>query len=254
MRKPATLSHQDFVSGYNMESLLQYLAPVSTCGYLPDQLWRLEFEHFADISKTEYMERMEKGWRRFGRALFRPRCNICTACRPLRIVVDKFQANRSQRRACKANEGVIEVKIGKPSVSRSKLRLYDWYHAFQAEAKGWPSHSEKDAAEYTGSFVDNPFPTQEWCYFLDGRLIAVGYVDELPRGLSAIYFFYDPAQRNRSIGTWNVVRIIEQAAARRIPHVYLGYYVERCPSMTYKAHFVPNELLGLDGAWHPFKS
>jgi arginine-tRNA-protein transferase len=102
--------------------------------------------------------------------------------------------------------------------------------------------------------VDNPFPTQEWCYYLGKRLVAVGYVDDLPGGLSAIYFYYDPDERWRSLGTWNILCILEQAARRRIPHVYLGYYVEGCASMTYKCRFEPNQILGLDGRWHDFKT
>src|SRR5205823_11558684 len=132
------------------------------------------------------------------------------------------------------------------------LALYDRYHAHQADAKGWPQHPARDAHGYAQSFVENPFPTEEWCYFLEGRLVGVGYVDVLPGGLSAIYFFYDPDERHRALGTWNVLKIIESAAQQGIPHVYLGYYVAGSPSMLYKSRFLPNQLLGLDGRWHDF--
>ena len=237
-----------------MESLYRYVAPASPCGYLPEQFWRLEYEHVAALTPAEYMERMLQGWRRFGTVLFRPRCRACTACRSLRVVVERFRPDRSQRRARQANEGVVERRIGLPSVSLAKLLLYDRYHAFQAENKGWPSHPAKDAWGYASSFVDNPFPTQEWCYYLGGRLVGVGYVDDLPGGLSAIYFFYDPSERQRSLGTWNVLSLLAEAAARQIPYVYLGYYVAGCPSMTYKSRFVPNQLLGLDGRWRDFRT
>lgn len=237
-----------------MESLYRYLAPAGPCGYLPDQLWRLEYEHVAALTPAEYMQRMLQGWRRFGTVLFRPRCRVCTACRSLRVVVERFRPDRSQRRARQANEGVVEVRIGVPAVTPAKLLLYDRYHAFQAESKGWPAHTARDARGYANSFVENPFPTQEWCYYLEGRLVAVGYVDDLPGGLSAIYYFYDPAERQRSLGTWNVLNLLAHAAGRRIPHVYLGYYVAACPSMTYKSRFVPNQLLGPDGRWHDFRT
>ena len=79
-------------------------------------------------------------------------------------------------------------------------------------------------------------------------------MDALPNGLSAIYFFYDPDERDRSLGTFNVLRVIDSAAARGIPHVYLGYYVEGCRSLEYKARFRPNEVLGRAGTWQPFRS
>ena len=63
------------------------------------------------------------------------------------------------------------------------------------------------------------------------RLVGVGYVDALPQGLSAIYFFYEPDERGRSLGTYNVLRILAGAATRQLPHVYLGYYVAGCRSL-----------------------
>jgi arginine-tRNA-protein transferase len=132
------------------------------------------------------------------------------------------------------------------------LSLYDRYHAYQTQAKGWPLHPAHDAEGYVNSFVDNPFDTQEWCYYLNGQLVGVGYVDDLPGGLSAIYFFYDPSERRRALGTWNVLSLVEVSARRRLPHLYLGYYVAGCPSMAYKKGFVPNQVRGADGAWHDF--
>jgi arginine-tRNA-protein transferase len=236
-----------------MEILRRFIVPPSPCGYLPEQWWRLEYELVAGATPADYMARMVQGWRRFGDTLFRPRCLSCRACRSLRVVVDRFRPNRSQRRCRQANETEVRLSIGAPSVTRDKVRLYDRYHAYQTEAKGWPLHPAWDPESYAHSFVENPFPTQEWCYFLDSRLIGVGYVDDLPGGLSAIYFFYDPDERHRSLGTWNVLSILDHARSRRVPHVYLGYYVAGCQSMEYKMRFAPNQILGEDRQWHDFQ-
>ncbi len=236
-----------------MESLFQFVSPPSTCGYLPDQLWELEYEYVVELTPAEYMRRLREGWRRFGTMLFRPRCRACTACRSLRVAVERFRPDRSQRRCRKANEGVVELRIGEPEVTREKLDLYDRFHAHQSETKGWPWHDPKDAGSYEESFVANPFPTEEWCYYLKGRLVGVGYVDRLPGGLSAIYFVHDPEHRDHSLGTWNVLSILEKARARRLPHVYLGYYVVGSPSMEYKSRFVPNQVLHPDGTWRDFR-
>jgi arginine-tRNA-protein transferase len=216
---------------------------------LPQQTWRLEYEQVAALSPAEYMERMQAGWRRFGDLLFRPMCPHCSACQSLRVLVQQFTPNRSQRRVWKANAGQVRVAIGTPAVTRPKLELYDRYHSFQSAAKGWSFHEPKNAEDYARSFVENPFATQEWCYFLDDELIGVGYVDDLPGGLSAIYFFYAPELRARALGTWNVLSIIDHARTRAIPHVYLGYFVPGCRSMAYKAGFEPNEVRGADGVW-----
>jgi len=246
-----------------MESLFRYVASPSPCGYLPDQLWSLEYEYVGAMTSAEYLQRILEGWRRFGTMLFRPACQSCTACRSLRVCVRSFRPDRSQRRTRKLNEGVVEFRIGKPSVTRAKLALYDRYHAYQADAKGWPQHPAKDASSYVDSFVHHPFPVEEWCYHLDDKLVGVGYVDHLPLsrradpardgGLSAIYFFYDPQERQRALGTWNVLCLIDEAARRGLPYVYLGYYVEGCPSMSYKPRFAPNQLRGDDGVWRDFR-
>jgi arginine-tRNA-protein transferase len=237
-----------------MESLFHYVAPVSRCGYLPERAWRLEYELVASLSAAEYLQRMKEGWRRFGHTLFRPQCPSCRACQSLRVPTATFQPNRSQRRARARNEQAVELRIGLPEATRQKLKLYDRFHAHQAEVKGWPMHPAKDERSYRESFVENPFTTEEWCYFLDGRLIGVGYVDVVPEGLSAIYFFYEPALRERSVGTWNVLSILDETRRRKLAHVYLGYFVEGCGSLAYKANFRPNEVLRSDGVWQTFRT
>jgi arginine-tRNA-protein transferase len=236
-----------------MQSLFTFQSPQGQCGYLPEQTWQLEYELFAEVSAAEYMERMRAGWRRFGFSLFHPVCPACTRCQSIRVLVEQFRPNRAQRRCMQMNKDSVRVQIGKPSVSRAKLRLYDCFHAFQTERKGWPLHPAKDNESYVESFVHNPFATQEWCYWLNDRLIGVGYVDDLPGALSAIYFFYDPDERGRSIGTFNVLSVIGHARQRGIPHVYLGYYVKGCRSMEYKATFRPNQVRYDVDAWGDFR-
>jgi leucyl-tRNA---protein transferase len=241
-----------------MESLFRYIATPSTCGYLPDRQWSLEYEYVGAMTSAEYLQRLTEGWRRFGRMLFRPACPTCQACQSLRVVVDRFRPDRSQKRARRLNEGAVELRIGKPAVSKAKLALYDCYHVYQTGHKGWPQHPAKDTASYADSFVRHPFLVEEWCYYLDGRLVGVGYVDVLPDaeagGLSAIYFFYDPQEKNRSLGTYNVLCVIDEAKRRDLRYAYLGYFVEGSPGMTYKTQFTPNQLRGKDGVWADFRT
>jgi arginyl-tRNA--protein-N-Asp/Glu arginylyltransferase len=235
-----------------MISLFQYQTPPGPCGYLPGRTWRYEHEVVAAITAAEYQERLEQGWRRFGRLLFRPACPACSACRSLRVDVARFRPNRSQRRNRKLNEGIVQLAIGRPVVTREKLDLYDRYHAYQASTKSWPEHGPKDVAGYRDTFTDNPFAVEEWRYTLDGGLVGIGYVDRVPAGLSAIYFFHDPLQRDRGLGTWNVLSVIDRAAKLGLPHVYLGYHVAGAASLEYKANYVPNEARDSDGVWRNF--
>ena len=236
-----------------MQSLFTFTTDPGPCEYLPDRDWSLQYEVVGELSPSEYQSRLKAGWRRFGYSLFRPACPSCRKCQSIRVPVATFRPNRSQRRAWAANEGRVTLTIGEPGATRDKLELYDRFHHFQHGHKGWPDHGPTSAVDYIESFVEHPFPTEEWCYYRDDRLIGVGYVDALPDGLSAIYFYYDPDERDRSPGTFNVLSILRTAETRGIPHVYLGYYVEGCRSLEYKAQFRPNEVLDDSGAWRPFR-
>lgn len=238
-----------------MTSLAVIDSPPGRCSYLPDRTSSLRYEIVGDLTPAEYLARMHAGWRRFGFAMFRPVCPACSACQPLRVDVAVFRPSATQKRVAKANAGEVTLTIGEPEVTREKLRLYDRFHAFQADFKGWPGKPRETAVEYAETFVDNPFPTEEWCYRVGDRLVGVGYVDVLPAAMSAIYFYYDPAERDRSLGVWNVLAVLDSARERGVPWVYMGYYVEGCRSLDYKAKYRPNEARDwADGEWKPFRT
>jgi arginine-tRNA-protein transferase len=236
-----------------MISLATFLSPPDTCGYLPDRTWQLHYEFVSQATPAEYEERLKLGWRRFGRAWFRPQCPACTSCQPMRIDVAKFQPDRSQRRNQKQHVNATRLEIGDPTVTDDKLALYDRYHRFQITNVGWSPKPPKDAEEYFNSFADNPFPTEEWCYYRDGKLVGIGFVDALPESLSALYFFHEPWLRPLGLGTWNVLSCVTEAARRKLPFVYLGYYVKGCRSSEYKGKYGPSEVMDwADKNWKPF--
>jgi arginine-tRNA-protein transferase len=236
-----------------MKVVGKFLSSPDKCGYLPDRQWRLEYEYVSELTPAEYMERVRAGWRKYGHALFRPVCGNCTECQPIRIVVDKFNPSRSQRRAFKANQDV-KIKIGEASLNRQTLDLYVKHHEHHADAIGWPQPDIRNSLSHLNSLSDNPFPIEEWCHYLDDELIGIAYVDPLPDGFSAVYSFYTPELLKRSLGTWMILAIVERAKQMGLPYVYLGYYVKDCRSMKYKAKFLPHEIRGMDGVWREITS
>jgi leucyl-tRNA---protein transferase len=228
-----------------VEAVLSFVTPLERCEYLHDRQWQLQYEIVSHLSAEAYQTKLDSGWRRFGHALFRPACPSCRACESLRVPVLSFTPNRSQRRAWRDNANAITLQVGEPSWSATKDALRQKFQQRQHDAKGWP----EDTADYEEMLVHNPIPTEEWCYYIGDRLVGVGYVDRVPSGLSAIYFFYDPDERHRSLGTFNVMSIIAAACTRALPYVYLGYYVKGCQSLEYKANFKPHERLRDAGDW-----
>jgi arginine-tRNA-protein transferase len=231
-----------------MEPVVSVLSNPSPCQYLPDRLWQMRYEIVPDMGPRDCMDRLLEGWRRFGPVLFRPECPTCRMCQSLRVPVESFRFSQTQRRVWKKNAADLELRVGSPSASAAKLELFERFHRHGHETKGWPS----DDGPNLDLLMANPFRTEEWTYYLGDRLIAIGYVDALPQGLSAIYCFHDPVEAKRSLGTYNILAMIAAARARGLPHVYLGYYVAGYRSLEYKGRFRPNEVIGAGGKWEPF--
>ena len=84
---------------------------------------------------------------------------------------------------------------------------------------------------------------------LDDVLIAVGVIDILPSGVSSVYLFYHPTlgtylKGGVALGKYAIVREIEYTKSiAQLPYYYLGYYIESCQKMKYKADYRPSQLL-----------
>jgi len=225
--------------------IVLYRESPSRCEYLPHESAQLLYGMAPDLRASQYIELLRAGWRRFGSVVFRPDCQSCRQCLSLRVPVASFRLSRTQRRAWTHNAGEVVVRIGTPCLTPERLELYKAFHAHGYQTKGWPERNAESRGEGTSgldTFLSNPFPTEEWSYWIGDRLVGVGYVDVLDEGLSAIYFFHDPHESKRSLGTFNILHLIEAARQRELPHVYLGYYVNGCRSLEYKARFTPNEI------------
>jgi arginine-tRNA-protein transferase len=85
-------------------------------------------------------------------------------------------------------------------------------------------------------------------YRIDGKLVAVGVIDVMPRCLSSVYLFYDPDYDALNMGTVTALKEIEwvQKTSKSTPKLneyYMGYYIHSCKKMKYKGTFRPSELL-----------
>ena len=85
-------------------------------------------------------------------------------------------------------------------------------------------------------------------FYADDRLIAVTLCDELDQGLSAVYTFFEPDQGFRSLGSFAILSLLEDARQNGLEYVYLGYWIKDCEKMDYKIHYRPIELL-INGEW-----
>jgi leucyl-tRNA---protein transferase len=214
----------------------------SACSYLPDQLSRFEHRWIWSLSSQQYEALLSRGWRRFGRALFRPTCRTCRECRSLRVVLADAQATKSQRR-CRNRNSDIRIIVQSPTVTEEHVALYNAYHSDMHQRRGWPLQTTT-CDDYYGFFVDGEFEfSREFLYLQGDRLIGIGLVDMTDRVQSSLYFVHHPEWRDRSPGTFSVLSEIEAGQAAGREYLYLGYYIRDCRSMNYKNRFRPHEFL-----------
>jgi arginyl-tRNA--protein-N-Asp/Glu arginylyltransferase len=214
------------------------------CAYLPSERASLEMRVMLDVDRLDMETLLECGWRRFGPVYFRPVCAGCAECVSVRVLAIHFSPSKSQRRAAHACARLRRV-VGTPRVDDARLALYARWHESRERLRGW----EPNAQTYDRYALEFGFPhpcAREAAFYDDEggeRLVGVGLFDETPNALSAAFFFYDPEYARMSLGTANVLWLVQDARASGRAHVYLGYRVAGCASLRYKANFRPHEVL-----------
>ena len=222
--------------------IIEFSTLQSPCVYLEGKEMKMAYKYIKDCSLSLSTKLVQRGWRRFGHYYSRPACSGCDACESLRIDVDGFVFSKSVRRVIKKNEGT-RILVRKPSISQDHLDLYEKYHRYMEKEKGWeyyPLNLESYADLYAKGFSSYGY---EILYIRDQKLIGVDLVDFLEDGLSSIYFYYDPDYRHLSLGKYSLYKQIEMAKERLLSWIYLGYYVEECSSLNYKAAYQPHQIL-----------
>lgn len=219
-------------------NVLKEFSVSDKCSYLTDKDQTTHYKVIEECSSAYSQDLIERGYRRFGKMYFRPICSSCDECKSIKIDIKNFEFSSSQRRVIKKASN-IKSYIQRPSMSKFHLELFEKYHLFMKEKKGW-SHTPSTAQSYYGSFVDghNDFG-YEVLYYMDNKLIGVDLIDILEDGISSIYFYYDPDYEQYSLGKLSLYNQIMFAKQNQKKWIYLGYYVKDCPSLSYKSHYKP---------------
>jgi arginyl-tRNA--protein-N-Asp/Glu arginylyltransferase len=218
------------------------------CSYLPGRQSSNRAFWAEQMPPAVYHAFMDAGFRRSGKVVYQPACGGCRRCVSLRVPVATFAASKSQRRCWRHNRD-LRVSVGPPAADAERFALYRTYTT-QWHDKPADAADEDEYDSFVRFLYDSPVATAEYQYRdAAGRLLAVGICDVSDRSLSSVYFYHDPAESRRGLGTFGALYEIEDARRRGIPFYYLGYWVDECRTMSYKASYRPYELLGSDGVW-----
>ncbi|MGC2164549.1 MAG: arginyltransferase [Gallionella sp.] len=241
-----------------LSALHFYLTAPYPCSYLPDMEARSQVATPAFlISGGVYSELVVHGFRRSGTYTYRPRCDHCHACVPLRVVAKQFQTNRAQRRAWKRHAN-LEATL---HPLRDNSEHYDLYQRYQHARHKDGGMDNEDRESYQNfllqshvdslmvEFRDAADPTRDSA----GTLRMVSVIDLLGDGLSSVYTFYDPDLPKSSLGVYNVLWQIELCRKLDLAYVYLGYWIARSQKMAYKTQYRPAQGL-IDNEWQSLES
>ena len=214
------------------------------CGYWPDREARdLVLDPRDPRLPQLYPLALHWGFRRSGDIVYRPGCAGCRACVAVRLPVDEFAPDRSQRR-CLARNADVDARIVAPVRTDEHLALYRRYLSTRHAGGGMDDHGANEFDQFlVGSWNDGRF--MELRQRDSHRLLGVAVTDLLPDALSAVYTFYDPDEAARGLGTLGVLKQVEWARRDGYSHLYLGYWIAGHRKMDYKRRFQPLE--GFDG-------
>jgi len=236
-----------------LSALHFYLTAPYPCSYLPDLQARSQVATPALLIDTRvYSELVQHGFRRSGTYTYRPHCDNCRACVPLRVLAKQFKANRSQRRAWKQHAN-LEATLHPLQDSTEYFDLYQRYQRARHKDGGMDNDDRESYQNFLlQSHVDSLLvefrepldPTQE----SPGVLRMVSVIDLLKDGLSSVYTFYEPDLPRARLGVYNVLWQIELCRKLKLDFIYLGYWIEHSRKMAYKTEYQPAQGL-LDSEW-----
>ncbi len=228
-----------------------YLTAPSPCPYLPNRLERKVFTHLIGRRAVALNDQLtQSGFRRSQTIAYRPACENCRACVSARVKAAEFRLSRNFRRILEINRDIAGT-VTRPEPSSEQ---YSLFRRYLDKRHGDGGMADMTAIDYATMIEDSHVETRLIEYRPSKKnangerpLLAACLTDILADGLSMVYSFYVPEERQRSLGTFMILDHIERACRLGLPHVYLGYWVEGSKKMAYKARFLPQERLGMNG-------
>ena len=226
----------NFLCDISLPKLQLYLTEPYTCSYLADRLARSQVATPSSlITPAVYSELMRQGFRRSGTCTYRPRCDACQTCIPVRVEVASFAPNRTQRRIKQRHIG-LETSL---HALRDSEEYFSLYQRYQIERHSDGGIKQEGREPFRNFLLQSHVDSKLVEFRENGVLRMVSIIDILDDGLSSVYTFYEPNVAKASYGTYSVLWQIDICHELQLDYLYLGYWVEGSEKMKYKANFRP---------------
>lgn len=215
------------------------------CPYMPGRTERRVVTELVGRDANALHDQLSMaGFRRSHGICYVPACPSCDACVAVRVVVDEFKPSKSLKRILKRNRD-LSAEILEPIATHEQFSLFSDY---QKTRHNGGDMGKMDFLDYQALIEDTPVNTVVIEFrFKSGTLAGVCLADRLSDGLSAVYSFFDDVETERSIGTFMILWMIDEAYGQELPYMYLGFWIDGCSNMEYKSRFKPLERVTPDG-------
>jgi len=208
------------------------------CSYLDNKQERVAVALDNQMhSVSSYEVLLANGFRRSGDTIYKPHCDQCKACVPIRVSVHDFIPSKSQKRLLGKSKPYTWLL--KEKLDDNWFELYSRYiNARHLNGTMYPP-KKKEFSQFSNCTWLN---TQYLHLYENDSLIAVAVTDILSNSASAFYTFFDPDIK-LSLGTLSVLLQIEYCQQQGKQWLYLGYQINECPAMNYKTRFQRHQKL-----------
>lgn len=233
--------HQEFKEIY--QNLERYFFSINIdCPYGLPYVATFHQAMFSPLTERVMELFLAAGYRRNGNYLYTMQCQDCQACIPIRLRPPLFVSNRNQKRSVKHNMDV-EVELMSLGVNDENLDLCDRFLK-----KRYPRENNSARGYFNDFFLTSIVHAAQIEFRVAGKLIGTSIVDVGSDWINAVYFYFEPEESKRSLGTFNILTLIDLCLDWQVEYLYLGYFIEEVSAMSYKSNFNPH-FLRLDEKW-----
>lgn len=211
------------------------------------------------MTAEHYQHLIDNGWyRRGGVKMFRLRRNHNIECCDweTRVLVSEFnhKAHKSYKKVLRRMPvDRLTVETVPARFIRESFDLYNDYHIKKHDK---PLKSEYSYCEHVvntptthQTVGDMEYGTYHQLYRLDGKLVAIGIIDIVPKGLVSIYMWYNVSKEvsRLSFGVYSALKEIElvKELSKKNPEMkyyYLQGWNGNNKKLNYKANYEPEEF------------